>query len=537
MSDGVIELMEQRKKSGLEFLLDEILKKSIHPQDMYEMAALLESFGWNDKRASETYGVQDIFELASVLWNMLKGRVSFANYVEEEEKNSLFDNSISIIKSFLRGLIFALPMGISVVSMLTLRFSLWSYENLSTDLATCIAIGTILSFMSIGGFTQAIARRGFFYINQGFYSMAKRITYYFLRLGYVFCLMIALAFFIFNLFFEVFPFNMMIVILVYYLFLSSNWLAVTVMYILKREFTFTALITAGIGIVFVLFKIFGLNILVSQIIALACISALGLILVIYFFNQAEKKMEKGIAPQLPKNSIMIYSLMPFFIYGFLYFTFLFSDRVIAWSTNDAYMPYLIWFRGGYELGLDFALLMMIVPLGFSEVIVSRLMIKLEKAQKNSLSHEIETLNKKYMNLYTSSIITISLVSILSGFFVYLALIFFRSGKGPGIINSALLSNNTMFFVFVWALISYAVLSVALTNAIILFSLSQPDMVSKVMFRALVINIVVGFLLTRWINYDYAVFGLLIGSLFFMVESTRCVLKVLRNLDYYIYAAL
>ncbi len=527
---------EQKKTSNLDSLLDEVLEKSIKPQDMYEIAALLESIGWNDKRASLAYGVQDIFELAEVLWNMLKGRASFESYVGEEKIGAVA-NFMVVIKSFLRGMIFALPMAISVIAMLTLRFSLWSYENLSTELATCIAIGTILSFMSIGGFTQAIARRGFFYINQGYYNMAKRITYYFLKLGYLFCGIIALAFFIFNLFFEIFPTNLMLIILVYYLFLCSNWLAVTVMYILKREFTFALLITAGIGVVFIFFVLFKFNILVSQIIALLFISIVGLLLVIYFFNQAEKKMEKGISPEPPRKSIMLYSLMPFFIYGFLYFTFLFMDRVISWSTNDVFMPYLIWFRGGYELGLDFALLMMIIPLGFSEVTVSRLMVRLENAQKNSVSHDVETLNKKYISLYSRSMVTIAIVSVISAILVFLALLLFRSGYGPSIINKALLANNTMFFVFIWALISYAILCVALTNVIILFSLSQPSFVTKSILRALIINVVVGFLLTRWISYEYAVFGLLAGSIFLMISSTIYVIKVLKNLDYYIYAAL
>ena len=52
---------------------------------------------------------------------------------------------------------------------------------------------------------------------------------------------------------------MLLVIIVYYLFLSSNWLSVTVMNILRREFTFTAIITLGIGIVFILFKIYDIG--------------------------------------------------------------------------------------------------------------------------------------------------------------------------------------------------------------------------------------------------------------------------------------
>ncbi|MBW9234278.1 hypothetical protein JQK62_18805, partial [Leptospira santarosai] len=69
------------------------------------------------------------------------------------------------------------------------------------------------------------------------------------------------------------------------------------------------------------------------------------------------------------------------LYGFLYFSFLFVDRVNAWSKNEEFMPYVIWFRGQYELGLDFALLTIIIPMGVCEVVVNRLMFDLETSQK------------------------------------------------------------------------------------------------------------------------------------------------------------
>lgn len=535
-------LVFKSKKIGLEELLEEVLKKSFKPQDYYEIAAILESFGWNDSRAAENFGVEDVFQLAMILWDMIKEKVVFEPFVEDNNI-SFFKQLILTIKSFLRGVIFALPMAISVFSMLTLRFSLWSYENLTTELATAIALGTILSFMAIGGFTQAIARRGFFYLSQNFYNIAKRITYYFIKLGYVACIVFALLFFIFNKLYQNFPFNMYIVTILYFLFLSSNWLSVTVMYILRRELTFTALISAGILIVYLLFIKLRLNIIVSQVIALVLISVLGLLLVIYYFNSAEKKLEKGIAPPLPRKSIMLYSLVPYFSYGFLYFTFLFVDRVIAWSTNNSNMPYIIWFRGQYELGIDFALLMMIIPMGFNEVIVTRLMENLEVAQKNSLSHEVNVLSSKYLKMYLNSIILAILSSIVSAEVVYNIVVYINNSSNT-LIHTNYLNDPITRFVFVIALVSYSILSVALTNAVILFSLSQPEMVTKIIKLSVVIDITVGFMLTRWIayvhaeqGYQYAIFGLLIGAIVFAAGSTRYVIKVLKNLDYYIYASL
>jgi hypothetical protein len=78
------------------------------------------------------------------------------------------------------------------------------------------------------------------------------------------------------------------------------------------------------------------------------------------------------------------------------------------------------------------------------------------------------------------------------------------------------------------------------------------MVIRTMQLGLLTNIIVGFLATRWGNafylsiasevftsnpaYQNAVFGLLAGSIVIAVLTTRHVIKVLRDLDYYIYAA-
>lgn len=527
--------IKNNKTYILENLTSEILKKTVNPEDIYEIAALLESFGWNDKRVSETFGEEDVFGLSQVIWDMIQKKVSFQNFTEQEKLTG-YERFILVVKSFLRGLLFALPMAISVIAMLTLRFSLWSYEYLSTEMATSIALGTILSFMTVGGFTQAIARRGFFYINQGFYNMAKKITFYIVRMGYIACILVSITFLFLNTFFHNFTYKMIFIACIYYLFLNSNWLSVTVMYILQKEFTFTALISFGIFIVFVLFKIFNFNIIFSQIIALIIITIAGLLLVIHFFNRDEKKYEKGIAPKMPKKSIMLYALTPYFTYGFLYFTFLFTDRIMAWSCNNFFkMPYIIWFRGDYELGLDFALLMLIIPMGFSEVIVSRLMQDIQVMQKNSFKKENNELNRRYIKYYMRSLIMITAVSVICAVAVFIIVKFLN--EHPQLLNQKVyLFNNVTYFVFITALIAYAVLSTALSNSVILFSLAQPSKVNKVLKYSLVVNFVLGFILSRWIGYYYAVFGLLIGTIIFAAGTCYYVVKVLKRLDYYIYVA-
>lgn len=513
-------------------LINEVTEKQLHPENHYEVAAILESMGWNDARAVSTFGASDIFELALEIFNVINEDISFSSF-EEGKKYSLFHKTNVIIKGFIRGAIFALPMAISVIAMLTLRFSLWSYEYLSVELATCIAIGTIFSFLTVGGFMQAIARRGFLYLRQGYYNLARKITTYFIKIGYILTAVITLSFLLFNLIFEVFPYGMMIIIIVYYVFLCAIWFSVTVLYILEREFTFTGLIAGGIAIVYVLFVLLKMNIIVSQIIALAVVAIVGMIIIFYFFHIEEKKMAKGIEPSLPKKSITLYTTYPFFAYGFLYFAFLFVDRIIGWSTNNFYMPYIIWFRGAYELGLDFALLMLIVPMGACEVVVSNLMDELQENQKSSFGTDISIIVSKFRKLYFRRLIMVAGIALLSAVFTYFMVLYLEYYPPPGF-RSGFLSNYVTHFVLIIGLISYSIVSVALMNCVTLFSLSQPEMAGRAVLISLVVNIIIGFLLSRWIQYYYSVFGLLGGSIVFLILSTKKILQVFKNLDYYLY---
>lgn len=531
--NGTSSRTEMPRHERFDQLVEDVMNKNMTPEDRSEIAALLESMGWNDIRAAEVFGVENIFELASEIWEQIRQKVVTTAFTQNAQTGAV-KMTFELVKSFLRGLIFALPMAISVISMLTLKFSLWSYQNLSVELATCIAIGTILSFVVVGGYTQAIARRGFFYIYQGYYKMARKATFLFIRFGYWTCLAVGVVIYVFNLIFNIFPPNMFMYIMLFFFFLNSIWLSVTVMYILKRELTFTGLIVAGIGVVYVLFKVLGMDIIVSQLISISLVSIAGMGLVIYYFRSAEKREEKGIAPKMARLSITIYSIMPYFIYGFLYFTFLFIDRVNAWSANESFMPYFIWFRGEYELGLDFALLALMIPLGVCEVLVNKMMMNIEASYKRYWGFETDKMNAHFEKVYYRMIAIITVSSIASAVLIYFVILWSDQAYVQTFEKHLIASVKTEF-VFIVAMASYVILAVALLNAVILFSLSQPNLVNRAILPALGVNFVIGFLLSRWIDHTYAVFGLMAGAVVFVLLSFKAMRSVFRRLDYYLYA--
>ena len=76
----------------------------------------------------------------------------------------------------------------------------------------------------------------------------------------------------------------------------------------------------------------------------------------------------------------------------------------------------------------------------------------------------------------------------------------------------------------------------LMNSVFVFSLSRPMFVLQAITAAVVVNAVVGFVLSRTLAYWYSVVGLTVGALVFAAVSTRYAMRVFRNLDYYYYSA-
>lgn len=524
-----------RVVTKLDELLFSVRERRIQPEDRYEVVAILESIGWNDIRAAQELGADDLFDVADAIWEKIEYAAK-EPYVYTPPRERLYQLIIMLIRTFLRGIIFSFPMAISVLSMLILRFSLWSYQNLSTDLGTVIAIGTILSFIAVGGFTQAIARRGFFYIFQGYYTLARKVTFYFIRIGFLMAVGLAGLVLLINNVFNLFPSNLMTILVLYFLFLTSIWLSVTVMYILQKELLFTGIIIVGIGVVYVLFRVLHMYIIYSQLISLTVISLISIGAVLYLFKSAQEKHGNKSTTKLPRKSYILYSIFPYFIYGLAYFSFLYVDRIVSWSTNDhMYMPFPIWFRGEYELGLDFALLILLIPMGVTEVMLFSLMRELQENQKQYWASQIARMNSRYVKTYFRNLLIVFVVTVLSDLLIYfgseVAFAHYSSSIG-----ATLFTDPTTHFVFVWGILAYSLVSISLMNSVTLFSLSQPQLVIKAIWPAFIVNVGLGFLLSRWFSYSDAIFGLLVGAGIFFFVSTASVLRVLSHLDYYLYAA-
>ncbi|MFN9113260.1 MAG: hypothetical protein ACK5XN_24590, partial [Bacteroidota bacterium] len=69
-----------------------------------------------------------------------------------------------------------------------------------------------------------------------------------------------------------------------------------------------------------------------------------------------------------------------------------------------------------------------------------------------------------------------------------------------------------------------------------FTLGQSKKPLKAIIYACVINILLGFVLSRFLAYEYSVVGMLVGAALFVGLTIKAIVKYFNNLDYYYYAA-
>ena len=510
-----------------------ILKGGVVPQDALHVTALLEMGGWNDRRAREEFGFADLFEMGEELYRQIRARVSAHTFAGEDPVPWYKWVSMGITY-YLRGLMFAMPMVISIVAMLTLRYSLWSYEDFGPDKATSIAIATMCSFLVTGGFTQAVARRGLFYISQKEYSLARRSTVRMILAGMVVAVAIAVLLSLLNVIVPFFPWSVIAYVVPYYLFLSLLWLSITVLYMMRQELIFTAITAGGIGAVWLLFKKFQWDIVVAQMISLGTSTVISLLIGFWLFKRQERRSDAGTGEaQMPRWSQVSRLLVPYFLFGVLYFGFLYLDRLLAWSVPAEVHPYPIWFEGRYELGLDWAILTLVMPMGLLELFINVFAKRLEHWQGAVPAAQWRSFNKRFQSAYLWQLGAMAVLATAGGIFVWL---FTVQWKLPGSLRTDLFASAETRFVFVFGTIAYIFVSTGLLNSLMLFSLNYPWPAVRAMGLAVIADLIIGFLASRMVagHLELAVLGLLAGAILFCVSSSLSVYKVLSKLDYMLY---
>lgn len=510
---------------------EELARQGSVPLDAHHIAALLEMNGWTDSRASRL-GYPDLFALAAAIDERWP-RADAHDHLHRRLADAWLSRFVRAVAEYVHGLAFAVPMVLASLSVFTLRYSLWSYLGFSTEIATGIALGMFGSFVVTGGFVQMIARRGLMHAAQGHYILVRHTSLQLMvlavlcaiGLGLVAALVVAIV--------PVLPWAIVRVALLYYIMLTLLWLGIGLLYMLQLHIVTLGLLAGGIGLVYYLHERLGMPLMSAQALGMAALAGGATCVAFAWLSWLNTHRGERLTASMPRPSQLAQSLAPYFVYGVGFYTLLFADRLIAWSVPSLFHPYFIWFRGEYELGLNFALWTLVLPFGLVEPYLHGLFRRINAGQRELALDALRRFSERALRQHvqhSAGVLAVGLVSV----FGIVALINAATQAGWLAINP--LADPVSSFVFAIAAPTYAIVAVGLQNALVCFSLNAPWPVVRAVGWSVLVNFCVGFLLSRYIGYEWAVVGLAAGALVFVVMSTIAAVGVLRRVDLHLMQA-
>ena len=129
------------------------------------------------------YGFENVFEMGKYL-EKFKNIKTYPNkpLATFEEVPNFYRR---VIKNYIKGLAFAMPMLVQIFFTLVVGYAIWSGMDMGKTKATVIALGTFLSLLITGGSAQAIGRKGLFYIKQNQFILASNVTKELLKMALI----------------------------------------------------------------------------------------------------------------------------------------------------------------------------------------------------------------------------------------------------------------------------------------------------------------------------------------------------------------
>jgi uncharacterized membrane protein len=482
------------------------------PLDERDVAVRLEADGISDGIAQSVWGYSSTWDIARDCYRRLPGIEEYAGAMPRKSE----------IAEHLKGMSFALPLALCCVAMVFLKFSLWG-GDLPADIAAAVAIGTVSSFAVTGGIVQAMARQGLFYLGTGELRMAEIVCHRWFGYGLIALGASALFGLAHNALFAGLPYPLLWTATAFHLALGVFWLATGVLYMLEQNLLVTVAALTGIAVVGLLHMLLGVGLIPSQLAGIV-IAAVFAAAVSRWLLRKRAATEAGRVHRLiPWRTL--YLTAPYILYGCLYYLFLFSDRVMAWSaqTSSASLPIL--FRGDYELPLDIALFAFVLEVGWVHSSMLRFYAVVGTSQRSCEIELVHKFNEAMRRFYIGRVVRFLPLAVAMSLFVW------SIARASGLLEGSIAQR-----VLLPALAGYPFLVIALWNVSLLFALSQPKAVLPAIACGLIANSTVGYMLSRLVSYEWAVTGFAIGALTFAAVSSAAVLRRFRDLDYFNFAA-
>jgi hypothetical protein len=526
-------------------LIDSINLKIGKPVSANVVTATIESFGIREKDLMFDFGFASIPDLADLVFYELNTDAKYLGSKNAKEKECETTQPKTIqVSDYLRiktqifaqyyslGIFHLLPVLIQIIAIVLFGYSLWTFIGFNEIQSTAVVLGVIVGLIATAGFVQVIGRQASFYWNYEDYTMTNKIINYFHRIGVLSIFLVLTSIFFINFFFHMYPYEVLFVIFMYAFLIGSLVLLLAPFHTIKQRWVISVSIFVGTAISIYLKQNTTLLVYVTHWIGIVCvIFILKLFLKIYFHILTKKQTNLGNSEII--LPVLLYHNFQYFFYGLFLYFFVFIDRILAWSTGiNGKLPFLVYFDKNYELGMDFAILVYLLLAGVLEYSIASFTKFIDIGQKITNYDTPEIFNSKLKTMYWQQIALLFVTATAAFFLIYT--IMFAPWGFTALFHEKLNWINIKV-TFIGGL-GYVLLAWGMLNSLYLFTLGQVTKPLFAIIYACLLNVAIGFFLSRFYSYECSVIGMLFGAALFVFLTLKANLKLFKNLDYYYYAA-
>lgn len=537
-----MQIAELNKPEAVDQITERVYELIGNPISKWAVAATIESLGVRNVDAQTDYGYQSVFELGDEVYRRIKTREQKAAFEDEQDEDGFKFGGLGrtlklFAKHYTAGMVFSMPMLSQIIAIIVFEYALWAWFDFNEAQATVVALGTMLSFILTGGFIQTLGRLVSKYKGEGNYYLAAKATVSVLKIGIPFVLISAVVIFAINLILPFYPQQLIILSMIYMVLISLLLLSASVLFATEQRLMILIGIVAGT--IFVIFGMdfAGLGIYISQWLGILTSTVIISVYAFIYYRLKIRTLRQELFKQsLPEGEVSYYNTYRYFVYGFCYFTFLFMDRLMAWSAGPPPPEYIIWFNTPYELGMDWALISLVITIAMLEFSVHSFSLNLIPAQKKAVISKIKLFNRFFKRFYIKQILLLLVIGGLSIVITYYGVLSLRIFENEVPEIADFFANEMTFKVFWLASIGYLFLIYGLLNSLFFFTLNRPEMVMYSMIGSLFVNFITGFLCSRIFGLEYAVIGLIAGSAVFGISTGILAKRFFKHLDYFYYSA-
>lgn len=526
-------------------LINSIKDKIGVPVNKMVVATAIESMGIRDKDTHADFGYPSILVLAEIIFEELltspehigakntKERILAKKNKEDVQFSDYFRINLAIfVKSFFLGITNLFPVLLQFITIILFGYSLWTSVDFNTLQSTAVVLGVIVGMIVSGGFVQVIGRQASFYWSYDDFGMTKKVINYILKKGAWAILITLSILFIINMFLSFYPNKVLLIIFVYALLIGLLILYLAPLYPIKQRWFISIAVFSGTVTSILLAENTNLMIYFTHWIGLLTVILMSKLFQNLFFKRILHKSTK-ISKDNINAPVLLYHNYKYFFYGLFVYLFIFMDRILAWSSElDGLMPFVIYFKKDYELGMDIAIVSFLFMGGVLEYSIKVFTHFLDIGQRLTHYKDSKLFNNYFIRMYWRNVVILLMSSVLLYIVTYVLITAPWGYESRFHVKLLKLSYTVAYF----GCIGYLFLAWGMLNSLYLFTLGKPTVPLKAIIIATIVNTVIGFVLSRFVGYEYSVIGMVAGAVVFMLLTLKESLNFLKNLDYNYYAS-